>query len=132
MIENALDNFCGEIEQVPPMFSALHVKGKRLYELARKGIEIERKPRKVNVKRIEILSFVDGVLSLRIECSSGTYIRSIANDLGIILGCGALIGELRRESIGNFNIENSVSQKDFYNAQLLTEKIIGIDKLNEN
>jgi tRNA pseudouridine55 synthase len=131
-IEKALENFRGEIQQVPPMFSALHIKGKRLYELAREGIEVQRPPRKINIKKIEIISFINPFLDLIIDCSSGTYIRSIAADLGKILGCGATVNQLRRESIGAFDVKDAATSKDFLNAQALMQKIIPLKKLNEN
>ncbi|MCL2390641.1 MAG: tRNA pseudouridine(55) synthase TruB, partial [Endomicrobia bacterium] len=90
-VKDTVKKFEGEISQIPPMFSALKHNGIRLYELARKGIEIERKPRKVIIKSIEILSFSEGILDLRIECSSGTYIRTLAKDIGDFLGCGAVV-----------------------------------------
>ena len=86
--EKALENFTGDIEQLPPIYSAIKVKGKKLYEYARKGEQVEITPRKVNIRRLEILKFDEGnrVLELYIGCSKGTYIRSIANDLGEFLG----------------------------------------------
>jgi len=125
----ALRSFEGEIEQVPPMYSAIQHKGVRLYALARKGIEIERKARKVNIKKIELLSFKDSIARVYIECSSGTYIRSIAGDLGKILGVGAVVSELRREKIGEFDVKDAVAPKDLDNADLLKEKLILLMRL---
>ncbi|MDR1952046.1 MAG: tRNA pseudouridine(55) synthase TruB [Elusimicrobiota bacterium] len=124
LIKDYLKSFLGEIEQIPPMFSALKVKGQKLCELARKGIEIERKPRKVNIKNIEMLSFSNGILDLKIECSSGTYIRSIADDLGKLLGCGAAVCALRREKSGIFDVKDAVGENDFYKPEILKSKII--------
>ncbi|MDR2860844.1 MAG: tRNA pseudouridine(55) synthase TruB [Elusimicrobiota bacterium] len=132
MIKTALENFKGEIEQIPPMYSAIKINGQKLYELARKGIEIKREPRKINIKDIEIISFKEGILDLSIECSSGTYIRSIADDLGKILGCGAVVSALRREKIGSLDVKNAVNQDYFQNPEALIEKIISIEQLNEN
>ncbi|MBN1823634.1 MAG: tRNA pseudouridine(55) synthase TruB [Endomicrobiales bacterium] len=101
-IENALRCFEGEIEQVPPMYSALKVNGKKLYELARKGVSVERLPRKVIVHGIELLGFDGGSIDLRIRCSKGTYIRTLAVDIGEKLGCGATVSELCREKVGDF------------------------------
>lgn len=106
----ALKSFKGEIEQIPPIYSAIKVKGKKLYEYARKGEKVEIKSRRVNIKKIELKSF-DSKLQqaqILIECSKGTYIRSIANDLGKNLGCGAYLTELIRTQAGKFRIENSV------------------------
>jgi tRNA pseudouridine55 synthase len=108
-VRRGLGNFTGEIEQVPPMYSAVKVCGQPLYKLARKGIEIERKPRKVIVSSIEVLEFVNPLLKLRINCSKGTYIRSICNDLGEALGTGAHMTELVRTKIGAFRIEDSAT-----------------------
>ncbi|MCH8567521.1 MAG: tRNA pseudouridine(55) synthase TruB [Balneolales bacterium] len=105
--------FCGDIEQVPPMYSALKVGGKRLYQLARKGVEIERKKRKITVYNTELLHFEkqkeSSSGSVRIGCSKGTYIRSIAHDLGILLDSRAHLDALRRTSIGNYLAENALT-----------------------
>lgn len=106
-IENVIKRFVGEIEQIPPMYSAIKVSGKPLYRLARKGIEIERMPRKVIIDSIEILSFESPFLKLRVSCSKGTYMRSLCNDIGNALGVGAHMTELIRTRIGEFTIENS-------------------------
>lgn len=106
-IEKVIKRFIGEIEQVPPMYSAIKVSGEPLYKLARKGIEIERKPRKVIINSIEILSFESPFLKLRVSCSKGTYMRSLCNDIGNALGVGAHMVELVRTRIGQFSIENS-------------------------
>ena len=110
MIEERLQRFRGPIMQLPPMVSAVHVGGKRLYELARRGIEIERQPREVTVHSLTLLSFEPGpapTARLRVECSSGTYVRTLAADLGRSLGCGAALAELRRTRAGRFGIEEA-------------------------
>lgn len=107
-IEKALTNFRGEIEQLPPMHSALKVNGVPLYKMARKGIEIERDKRKVTIYEIALLSFTDDIIELDVSCSKGTYIRTIADDLGQALGCGAHIIELRRTKAGVFSLEESI------------------------
>lgn len=109
-IKKALDFFQGNIKQTPPMFSAKKVNGKKLYELARKGIEIERKEIEITVKT-EFISYQYPYLELRISCSKGTYIRSIANDLGKMLGCYAHLIKLQRTRIGSFTLDQSISQK---------------------
>ena len=109
-IKEALENFKGEIEQIPPVYSAIKVKGKKLYEYARRGENVEIKPRKVVINDLRIESFNETSQSLKlyINCSKGTYIRSIANDLGESLGCGGYLTELVRVRAGKFLIENSV------------------------
>ncbi|MDR0822382.1 MAG: tRNA pseudouridine(55) synthase TruB [Endomicrobium sp.] len=128
-INKALKNFVGEIEQIPPMFSAIKIDGERLYKLARQGISIERKPRKVKIHNIEIISFLPPVLNLRIECSSGTYIRTLADDLGKILSCGAAVKNLRREKIGNFDVKDAISQDDFRDIDKIKNKTIPLSSL---
>lgn len=108
-IERALDSFRGDIEQVPPMHSALKVGGKKLYELARQGIEVERKARPVQITRLEIEAYRPPHLQLFIECSKGTYIRSLAHDLGEALGIGALLDALVRTRVGAFMREDAIT-----------------------
>ncbi len=109
VIKSAFDSFRGEIEQIPPMVSALKHKGRKLYELARRGIEVERKPRSItiydiNVDRIEL---PDVWFSMR--CTKGTYVRKLADDIGEKLGCGGHLAGLRRTRSGRFSIEDAVS-----------------------
>ncbi|NGX61190.1 MAG: tRNA pseudouridine synthase B [Chlamydiae bacterium] len=116
-IISAVGKFQGEIEQIPPMFSAKKVGGKKLYELARKGEEIERKPALVRVETT-LLSYEYPSLSLRICCSKGTYIRSLAHEIGDLLSCGAHLSALRRTRSGQFPLEacidgNLLDQPDF-------------------
>ena len=106
-IQRILPGFSGEIQQVPPMYSALKVSGQPLYKLARKGIEVERKPRKVTVSIIEVLGFASPFVTLRVACSKGTYIRSLCSDIGDMLGVGAHMTELVRTRVGNLKIEDS-------------------------
>jgi tRNA pseudouridine55 synthase len=102
------EHLLGDIQQVPPMVSALKVDGKRLHEYAREGIEIERKAREVNVSRFDVESTADPlVLAVRVECSSGTYVRTLADDLGRLLGGGAHLRQLRRNRVGHFTLEMS-------------------------
>ena len=107
-IERALEPFRGEILQVPPMYSALHHQGRRLHELAREGIVVERAARLVTIERLELLDWSSPMLTLDIMCSKGTYIRSLARDLGESLGCGAHLQALRRTAVGTFLIEAAV------------------------
>ncbi|NOY67078.1 MAG: tRNA pseudouridine(55) synthase TruB [Gammaproteobacteria bacterium] len=101
-IERILKQFTGPIEQIPPMFSALKHEGERLYTLARKGIEVERKPRSVTIHEIVFIDYKDGFLELEVACSKGTYIRTLVEDIGEQLGCGAHVTELRRLAAGPF------------------------------
>jgi tRNA pseudouridine55 synthase len=95
----------GDIEQIPPMVSAIRVDGRRLHELAREGIEIERAPRPVTIHRFEVLDWAEpGVLSIDVECSAGTYVRTLADDLGRLLGGGAHLRHLRRTHVGEFTL----------------------------
>lgn len=132
-VEKALRFFQGEIEQVPPMFSAKKIGGKKLYELARKGITIERPPAKVNLDTF-LLSYSYPTLLLRIVCSKGTYIRSIAHELGNQLGCGAHLLQLKRTRSGIFKIEDCIDgtkldQPDFDLTPHLIEPKIYEDSL---
>lgn len=108
-VEKALESFRGEIEQIPPMYSALKHQGQPLYKLARAGINIERKSRAISIYRLEILAWQSPLVTLEIECSKGTYIRSLANDLGKRLGCGAYLKSLVRTRYGIFSIEESIT-----------------------
>lgn len=109
-IKEGLKSFEGEILQLPPIFSAIKVKGKKLYEYARKGEEVEIQPRKVAIENIELKNFDEELQQAQIllKCSKGTYIRSIANDLGKNLGCGGYLIKLIRTQAGKFRVENSV------------------------
>ncbi|MDR3112149.1 MAG: tRNA pseudouridine(55) synthase TruB [Elusimicrobiota bacterium] len=122
-VQKSALKFTGEILQIPPMFSALKYKGKKLYELARKGIEVKRTPRKITVHYFSITSYNDGIAEAKIKCSSGTYIRSLAQDLGNDLGCGAVVKSLRREKIGNFDIKDSLLFNEIQNANKLMENV---------
>lgn len=103
LIENVLPHFRGRIMQVPPIFSAVKVDGKRAYNLARKGKDVELAPKPLEIKELEMLSFLDNVITLRIVCSKGTYIRALARDLGQALGSGAHLVGLRRTRVGDYS-----------------------------
>lgn len=109
LMEKIKKEFTGEIWQTPPIHSAIKVNGKRVYELARKGREVKLEPRQVLVPEFEITGLQLPVLHFRIVCSTGTYIRSLANDLGASLGCGGYLGSLRRTRIGEFRVEQAMS-----------------------
>ena len=108
-ISRVLPQFTGDIEQIPPMHSALKRNGRPLYELARKGIEVEREPRAVTIHAIDLLSFAGDRLTLRVACSKGTYIRVLAADIGKALGCGAHLAGLRRTVVGDLDLARSVT-----------------------
>ncbi|HOF98509.1 MAG TPA: tRNA pseudouridine(55) synthase TruB [Paludibacteraceae bacterium] len=106
LIDQVVSTFIGEIEQIPPIFSAVKIDGKRAYEYARNGQEIELKPKKLVIDEIEILNFVPPTLTLRIVCSKGTYIRALARDIGFALNSGSFLTSLRRIRIGNVRIDD--------------------------
>lgn len=108
-LETALGAFRGEIEQLPPMYSALKHNGKKLYEIARAGGEVERKPRPVTIYRLECTGERDGDFVLEVECSKGTYIRTLCDDIGRALGCGACMSGLRRTRAGGFDVKDALT-----------------------
>ncbi len=108
-LAQVLSRFKGEIQQIPPMFSALKQDGQRLYKLARKGLEVQRQPRTVTVHDLSVLSIDDDYLELRVHCSKGFYIRSLAVDIGDALGCGAHVECLRRVVVNDFRLDQCVS-----------------------
>lgn len=108
-LNDVLADFSGEIEQVPPMYSALKHKGERLYKLAREGVEVEREPRAVTIHAIELISFSAPEAQIRVHCSKGTYVRTLVEDIGEQLGCGAHVAALRRTGVGPFGAEGMVT-----------------------
>lgn len=108
-IEAVLPQFRGEIEQIPPMYSALKKDGQPLYKLARQGITVERPPRTVTIDRLELLSCADGQARIVVACSKGTYIRTLVEDIGAALGCGAHVAQLRRTKAGPFDLTHAVT-----------------------
>ncbi len=115
LVELVLKDFIGELEQVPPSFSAVKVDGKRAYEYARQGKDLELKAKKLVISEIEILNFEHNQLSLRIVCSKGTYIRGLARDIGLAMQSGAHLTDLKRTRIGNFVINKSMDIETFEN-----------------
>ncbi len=115
-VQNALESFQGTIDQVPPAYSAIKINGRQAYSLTREGIKISLKPRQVRIERLELLSFEPPFLKLNILCSKGTYIRSLAHDLGESLGCGAYLKNLTRTAYGPFAIGNSQSPEEIRSA----------------
>ena len=113
LIAEAAQNFIGEILQTPPIHSAIKQKGKPVYLQARKGIDVIIEPRKISIKSFEVTAIEMPVVSFKVVCSTGTYIRSLANDFGAALGCGGYLSELRRTRIGNFKAEDAMSIVEF-------------------
>jgi len=115
LIRKTTQQFTGEILQTPPIHSAIKQKGKPVYLLARKGIDVVLEPRKITIKEFEITNIKMPVISFRVVCTTGTYIRSLANDFGNALGCGGYLSKLRRTRIGNFLVEDAMSMEEFAN-----------------
>lgn len=131
LLEKIFKKYVGPIEQIPPMFSAVRVNGKRLYTLARKGISIARSPKKVFVYYLKLLNYEDGSVTFEAKTSAGTYIRTLCDDIGNELGCGAYLAELTRTRVGGLKIEDSVTMEDLNRSTLgngLKDKICSIDK----
>ena len=127
LLDEKIQLFQGEIEQYPPMFSAIKIKGQKLYNLARKGITVERKARSLKINECKVTRFELPEVDLFIDCSKGTYIRSIGHDFGQALGSGAYLTALRRHSIGVYNVDQAMSIDEcveWINATLSTDEII--------
>ncbi|MEO8820037.1 MAG: tRNA pseudouridine(55) synthase TruB [Ginsengibacter sp.] len=112
-ITEATKKFTGEILQTPPIHSAIKQNGKPVYLMARKGIDVVLESRKITIKEFEITSIEMPVVSFRVVCTTGTYIRSLANDFGEVLGCGGYLSKLRRTRIGSFKVEDAISIDEF-------------------
>ncbi len=108
-VRHGLESFVGDIDQVPPAYSAAHVTGRRAYDLARQGREVVLRPRRVHVERIDLVDYAYPRLTLEVHCGKGTYIRSLARDLGERLGCGGLVESLRRTRVGPFRVEDALA-----------------------
>ena len=128
-IERVLPRFRGDILQVPPMYSALKVNGKKLYELARKGQEVERQPRPITVFELANLGFDGTRLSLRVRCSKGTYIRTLCQDIGDALGCGGCMEALRRVRAGEYGIEDAVPLEQLLESETPERYLRGLDTM---
>ena len=112
-IEKAMSEFIGDQYQTPPMFSAIKIKGQPLYKMARKGKEVVREPRFIRVSKFDLLSYESPNIRLSLSCTKGTYVRSIANDLGEKLDCGAHLSDLRRDASDQFTTDKAVALEDF-------------------
>lgn len=128
-IDRVLPRFRGDILQVPPMYSALKVNGKKLYELARKGQEVERQPRPITVFELTNLGFDGTRLSLRVRCSKGTYIRTLCQDIGEALGCGGCMEALRRVRAGEYGIEDAVPLERLLESETPEQYLRGLDTM---
>lgn len=113
-----VENFRGDIQQIPPMYSAIKHKGKKLYELARQGIEVEREPRPIRISRLEIERINLPDVQFYVECSKGTYIRQLAADIGDALGCGACISQIQRVKVGEFHLDDAVTIEEMNESHI--------------
>ena len=130
--ETALEAFRGEIMQVPPMYSALKVNGQKLCDLARKGKEVERKPRPITIHELTLLDMGENTLRLRVRCSKGTYIRTLCKDIGEHLGCGGCMQELRRVTAGEYTIEEAVPLQQLLETETPEKYLRGVDTMFRN
>lgn len=121
-VQEVIPSFMGLQDQLPPMYSAVKVKGQPLYKYAREGIEIERKSRTIHIERMEVLAIGETTVEVEIECSGGTYVRTIAHDLGQKIGCGAYLQSLVRTSIGRFDLENAKTIEEVSTDDLIPLK----------
>ncbi len=131
-VEAALENFRGEILQVPPMYSALKVNGQKLCDLARKGREVERQPRPITIHELTLLDMGENTLRLRVRCSKGTYIRTLCKDIGEHLGCGGCMAELRRVTAGEYTIEEAVPLLQLLEEAEPEKYLRGVDTMFRN
>ena len=128
-LQSVLASFTGEIEQIPPMYSAVKIGGQKLYELARKGQTVERQPRKITVFSMELLGREGNDCRLKIHCSKGTYVRTLCHDVGTALGCGGTMAALRRTRAGSFGIEQAVSLETLIIAAQPEAYLLPVDAL---
>ena len=131
-VEAVLEQFRGEILQIPPMYSALKVNGQKLCDLARKGREVERQPRPITIHELTLLETGENTLRLRVRCSKGTYIRTLCKDIGQALGCGGCMQELRRTSAGEYTIEEAVPLQELLDTQKPETYLRTVDTMFRN
>ena len=131
-LEQVLKSFRGEIFQIPPMYSALKVNGQKLCDLARKGKEVERKPRPITIHELTLLETTENTLRLRVRCSKGTYIRTLCKDIGEALGCGGCMAELRRVTAGEYTIEEAVPLQTLLDTQEPEKYLRTVDTMFRN
>jgi len=130
-IERVISKFIGEIKQVPPMYSAIKRSGQKLYDLARKGVEVERAPREITIYGIEILSINLPDVEILVDCSKGTYIRTLCHDIGQALGCGAVMAQLERTKVGSFNLEECQKVESDYSFMPISVCLGTFDGVHE-
>mgnify|MGYP000159769054 CR=1 FL=1 len=131
-VKQCIESFVGEYAQIPPMYSALKVNGKKLYELAREGKTVERKPRPVHFYEIEILDISFPLVRFRVTCSKGTYIRTLCHDIGEKLGCGAAMESLLRTKVGRFTLDDAITlaqTEEAVQKGIIESKILGIEEI---
>ena len=129
MVEAVLPQFRGEILQVPPMYSALKVNGQKLYDLARKGVEVERKPRPITIHELTLLGVDETGIRLRVHCSKGTYIRTLCKDIGDALGCGGCMAALRRVKAGEYTEAEAVPLQELLETENPETYLRGVDTM---
>lgn len=128
-LEAVLTQFRGDLQQIPPMYSAIKIKGKKLYELARKGQVVERAPRPITIHELELLPQLgeDGSFLLRVRCSKGTYVRTLCHDIGAVLGCGAVMSSLRRTEAAGYTLSQAHSLEDIIHTEIPQSLLLPID-----
>ena len=128
-ILSVLEQFQGEIQQIPPMYSAIKVNGKKLYDLARQGKEVERQSRTITIHALDFLGRTEDSVRLRVHCSKGTYIRTLCKDIGEALGCGGCMAELRRTSAGAYTLEQAIPLEHLISCDNPGQFLQGVDTL---
>ena len=129
MVEAVLTRFRGQIQQIPPMYSAIKVNGQKLYDLARKGKEVEREPRTITIHELTLLGMEAEGIRLRVRCSKGTYIRTLCKDIGEALGCGGCMAELRRVTAGEYTIEKAVPLRTLIESEDPGAYLLPVDSM---
>ena len=132
MLEEVLEKFRGDIMQVPPMYSALKVNGQKLYDLARKGKEVERQPRPITIHELMLLGMEAEGIRLRVRCSKGTYIRTLCKDIGQALGCGGCMAELRRVAAGEYTAQEAVPLQELLETENPEQYLRPVDSMFRN
>ena len=126
---SVLENFRGEIQQIPPMYSAIKINGQKLCDLARKGREVERQPRTITIHELTCLEFAGNTAKLRVHCSKGTYIRTLCKDIGDALGCGGCMESLRRVTAGEYTIEQAVPLQTLIDCENSEQYLLPVDSM---
>ena len=126
---SVLENFRGEIQQIPPMYSAIKINGQKLCDLARKGREVERQPRTITIHRLECLEFSGNTARLLVHCSKGTYIRTLCKDIGEALGCGGCMESLRRVTAGEYTIEKAIPLQQLIESEDPGKYLLPVDSM---